>query len=230
MSASEGFEFSRKDFCGKVRLFPLPDLVLFPHIMQPLHLFEPRYRELLEEATASDRLIAMATLAPGWETDYEGRPPLWPVACLGRVEVVHRLDDGSYNVLLGGVARVRVIEELSSAKPFREARAELCEDQYPSEGAASVARLHRRLREAFVHVLPGMAPAHEQMNQLLAGEVSLGMLTDVIGYLLEIDIAAKEALLTELNVYRRAEMILGHLARPLDEVDPYDFPPEFSLN
>ena len=69
---------------GVARLFPLPNLVLFPHVLQPLHIFEPRYCDLLEAALADDRLIAMAVLAPGWEKDYEGRPPVHPIACLGR--------------------------------------------------------------------------------------------------------------------------------------------------
>ena len=101
-----GFEettFSEAGFSGTVRLFPLPNLVLFPHVLQPLHVFEPRYRELVREALAGDGLIAMGTLLPGWESDYEGRPPVFPMACLGRIVSHHQLDDGSYNILLLGV-------------------------------------------------------------------------------------------------------------------------------
>ena len=86
MAAFEESSFSLQDFCGTVRLFPLPNLVLFPHVLQPLHIFEPRYRELLEDALAHDGLIAMAMLEPGWEQDYDGRPPaLHPMACLAKV-------------------------------------------------------------------------------------------------------------------------------------------------
>ena len=69
------FHFARTTFSGQARLFPLPNLVMYPHVMQPLHIFEPRYREMLEDDAGDDRLIAMAMLAPGWETDYESRPP-----------------------------------------------------------------------------------------------------------------------------------------------------------
>src|ERR1041384_3715325 len=99
---SEDFLFSPDTFSGRARLFPLPNLVMFPHVVQPLHIFEPRYREMLEDALASDRLIAMALLAPGWEDDYHGRPALYPTACLGRVTTSHRLEDGRYNLLLEG--------------------------------------------------------------------------------------------------------------------------------
>src|ERR1700749_756438 len=93
-------EFDAATFSGVVRLFPLPNLVMFPHVMQPLHIFEPRYRELLADALAGDRLIAMTMLAPGWESDYEGRPPLLPVGCLTRVAMHQPQAEERSNVLL----------------------------------------------------------------------------------------------------------------------------------
>ena len=113
MSTFDDSSFSLKDFAGKVRLFPLPNLVLFPHVMQPLHIFEPRYRDLLEESIADDRLIAMGVLKPNWENDYDGRPPLYQFGCLGRVATYHRLNDGTYNILLLGLRRLRVLRELA---------------------------------------------------------------------------------------------------------------------
>ena len=95
------------DFAGKARLFPLPNLVLFPHVMQPLHVFEPRYRQMTADALAGDRLIALVLLRPGWEADYEGRPPVFPVACLGHVVADKQLPDGRYNLLLRGLSRLR---------------------------------------------------------------------------------------------------------------------------
>ena len=76
--------FDADTFSGVARLFPLPNLVLYPHVMQPLHIFEDRYREMLEDALAGDRLIAMALLEPGWETDYESRPPIAPLRLPGQ--------------------------------------------------------------------------------------------------------------------------------------------------
>src|SRR5271166_4788446 len=97
------------DFSGTVRLFPLPNLVLFPHVMQPLHIFEPRYRQLTADALAADRLITLALLRPGWEADYDGKPAIHPVACIGRVVAEQRLDDGRFNILLRGLSRLRVL-------------------------------------------------------------------------------------------------------------------------
>ncbi len=78
MSIYDDFSFSPTDFGGTSRLFPLPNLVLFPHVMQPLHVFEPRYREMLQDALTGDHLITMAILEPGWEKNYEGRPAVSP--------------------------------------------------------------------------------------------------------------------------------------------------------
>src|ERR1700730_12850904 len=92
-------------FDGTVRLFPLPNVVLFPHVTLPLHIFEPRYRAMTADALAGDRLITMMLLRPGWEEQYEGRPPLYPVGCVGKIVTDQKLDDGRYNLLLRGVSR-----------------------------------------------------------------------------------------------------------------------------
>lgn len=236
MQSFDDLSFSLEEFSGIVRLFPLPNLVLFPHVMQPLHVFEPRYRELLEDALQGDGLITMAVLAPGWEKDYEGRPPLGPFACLGRVAGHHRLKDGAYNVLLLGLRRVRLLRELEPVRSFRQAQVEICEDSNPPPAAPNQSTLHRKLREAFLTVLPLLPEAHEQLDQLLAGDVSLGMLTDVIAYMLDIGIRHKEALLAELDVYRRAEMLLQHLSAATADHAPccrsgaLVYPPQFSAN
>ena len=229
------FSFSVADFSGTARLFPLPNLVLFPHVMQPLHVFEPRYRDMLEEALGDDRLITMAMLAPGWERNYDGRPPLRPTGCLGRIAVHHRLQGGAYNVLLVGLCRVRLLHEFPAAKSFREARVEVCEDRYPIEEAGSTKALHRRLRDAFLKILPDLPQAHDQLDQLLSSDVSLGTLTDVISYILDIDLQRKEALLAETNVHRRAKLLLDHLSHAAADDSPgaagtIAFPPQFSAN
>lgn len=232
----ESKPFSASQFSGRVRLFPLPNLVMFPHVMQPLHIFEPRYRSLVQDALRSDRLIAMATLAPGWEADYEGRPPLHPMACLGRVTTYHRLPDGTYNMLLSGLRRVRLVRELSPSRKFREAEVALCEDTYPVDPATSEVELKSRLREAFLRISPMVQEAREQLDQLFSSEIALGTLADVIGYMLDVDLAKKQALLEQLDVVRRAKAVLEHLAAaaqsyagPL-QLDAAPFPPQFSAN
>jgi uncharacterized protein len=234
MESFEDISVSLEHFSGKVRLFPLPNLVLFPHVMQPLHIFEPRYRNLLEDALAHDRLIVMAMLSPGWENDYEGRPPLHAMGCLGKIVTYCRLADGTYNVLLLGLQRVRLVREMAPAHLFREAQAELCDDIHRPCPLAHHQALHRELHDAFLRVLPTLPEVHEQLDHLLGSDVPLGMLTDVISYMLQIDLSQKQKLLAETDVLRRTELLLEYLPdgaeascadRPADP-----FPPAFSVN
>src|SRR5438876_7545388 len=158
------------NFAGQVRLFPLPNLVLFPHVIQPLHIFEPRYRQLMADALADDRLITMALLRPGWEADYHQRPPVHPVVCVGRIHQEQRLADGRWNLLLHGVARGRVMEELAPDKLYREASLELLHDVLLTEPEEM-----EQLREELCRRLPGWFQAQgivpPQLEELLASDL-----------------------------------------------------------
>ena len=231
MSLPDDLKFDPASFSGVVRLFPLPNLVLFPHVLQPLHIFEPRYREMLEDALAGDHLIAMAVLAPGWESDYEGRPPVHPVACLGRVATHVALDDGRYNVLVAGLARVALGEELAPTTSFRRAPATVCVERYPAKYLSERESLQRRLFTSFRSALPGTAEAQAPLSQLLGHEVDLGVLTDIVAYTLDLDTVRKAELLAQLDVRKRAKWLLEHLAeRGHSSSEDVGFPPDFSAN
>ena len=92
-----------------VPVFPLPNVVLFPGVVCPLHVFEPRYREMVTDVLAGERLIALALLRPGWEAEYEGAPAVHEVACVGRVAAAEPLRDGRFNILVQGEERVRIL-------------------------------------------------------------------------------------------------------------------------
>lgn len=106
-----------------IPLFPLPNVVLFPNVFLPLHIFEPRYRAMLGDALAGDRIIGMTLLMPGYEADYEGRPAVYPVGCAGVITHSERLPDGRSNVVLRGIEKFRIIEE-DASKEYRLARVE----------------------------------------------------------------------------------------------------------
>ncbi len=231
----EDLSFTSDQFCGTARLFPLPNLVMFPHVIQPLHIFEPRYRDMLEEALATDRLIAMSVLREGWEGDYEGRPPVHSTACLCRVATHALTEQGTYNLLVLGLRRIKIVRELPALKRFREAQASIIEDEYPEENAAQRRQLQRRLAGTFRKVLPKLPPDQEPIEHLLAKEVPLGMLTDVISYILDLDQKIKEDLLRQPLPDLRALLLLECLraaAKKSAAKPPAGrvFPPEFSLN
>ena len=227
-------EFDAKTFSGVARLFPLPNVVLYPHVMQPLHIFEERYREMLEDALAGDGLIAMALLEPGWETDYDSRPPVARYACLGKVVAHHRLPDGRYNVLLLGVQRVRIVEELEPLRSFREAKVELVEDRYDFVSMAERNKMQAKLLAAFREHLPCACQLPEQLEEMLSHHLPLGLLTDLAAYALPLGIDVKRKLLAERRVSMRVKTLLGQVEELAGRAETAaalgGFPPPFSDN
>ncbi|MBI1336281.1 MAG: hypothetical protein GC164_04890 [Phycisphaera sp.] len=109
------------DFDQPISLFPLPGCVLLPHAIAPLHIFEPRYRAMVGDALDAAGLIAMATFeGNAWRRDYEGTPPIRPYLCVGYIARHDKLPDGRYNILLQGLCRARLVEEVAST-PYRQA-------------------------------------------------------------------------------------------------------------
>ena len=227
----EPLAFSPDQFSGRARIFALPNLVMFPHVMQALHIYETRYRAMLEEAIEDDRLIALAVLAPGWEKNYEGRPTLRSTACLCRVATHQRTPEGTYNVLLLGVRRLRLVHELPPKKLFRVVESELLDDEIPDDEPPEAAvELQQRLLAAFKRAMPKIPDAYEQLDQLLGTQITLGMLADIVAYTIDLDIEWKMRLLAECNVVRRTRLLLEAIAgRPAAAI-PRPFPPEFSVN
>ena len=229
--ADEPLAFSPDQFSGQARVFPLPNLVMFPHVMQALHIYEPRYRALLEEAIEDDRLIALGVLAPGWEQHYEGRPTLRSTACLCRVATHQRTPEGTYNVLLLGVRRLRLIRELPPKKLFRVVESEILDDEIPTAvPPATAAALQKQLLAAFKQAMPRIPDAYEQLDQLLGSQITLGMLADIVAYTLDIDLDAKVRLLAENDVVLRTRLLLEAIAGRGPGGGGRPFPPEFSRN
>src|SRR5262249_29815537 len=114
-----------RDFDGVARLFPLPNFVMFPHVLKPLHIFEQRYRQMTEDALESNRLIALALLKPGFEKEYEGQPPIHEMACLAHIVNDQRVQDGKFNILVRGLCRLKLETEVPNAKLYRSARGKL---------------------------------------------------------------------------------------------------------
>jgi Lon protease-like protein len=101
-----------------IPIFPLPNAVLFPNVFMPLHIFEPRYRAMVADALAGDRIIGMVLLKPGFEADYERRPPIYPIGCAGVVTHSEPLPDGRYNIVLRGIEKFQITGE-DDSKPYR---------------------------------------------------------------------------------------------------------------
>jgi Lon protease-like protein len=95
-------------FPTSIPIFPLPSVVLFPNVFLPLHIFEPRYRQMIDDALSGDRLIGMVLLRPGFEADYDGAPPVYGTGCSGVITHSERTDDGRFNVILRGLEKFTI--------------------------------------------------------------------------------------------------------------------------
>jgi Lon protease-like protein len=193
-----------------VPLFPLPNVVLFPRAVLPLHIFEERYKAMTADAISGRRRIAMALLKPGWEKNYYGRAAIEPVVCLGEILAHEQLDDGKYNFLLQGSARARIVRELPEAgKPYRVADLEpLAEIRASDEElAAQRRRLNDLLRADVAAFLPGA----EQFLQMLASPLPTESVADLIAFHLLDDLMLKHALLVEPDVRRRVARTIDAL-------------------
>jgi Lon protease-like protein len=218
-------------FRNTARLFPLPNLVLFPHVIQPLHIFEPRYRQLLADALDDDRVLGMALLQPGWEENYHKCPPIHPVICLGRIFQEERLCDGRYNLLLRGLHRARIVEEVKTAKLYRTARVALLEE-VPVGHPPCEKYLRRQLGERLTALFAAQGGAVDQVRQLLDSGLPLGSLCDIFGFALPLEPEVKQLLLVDLCIERRTQRLLEGIeaCAPPSPPPARRFPPDFSSN
>jgi Lon protease-like protein len=121
---------SEKKFSGEnsvIPLFPLPSTVFYPNTSLPLHIFEPRYRNMVEDALNGKGEIGIILLKPGWESDYQGTPEIMATGCVGKIERHSKLPEGKYNILLSGLYRFRILNEIGG-KVYRQAEVEFLKE------------------------------------------------------------------------------------------------------
>jgi Lon protease-like protein len=153
-----------------IPLFPLPDFVLFPGAARPLLIFEPRYRAMVADALKGDRIIGTVLLRPGFEADYEGRPPIHAIGCAGRITQSELLPDGRYVIELRGFAKFRVAGE-DHSRLYRVARVEEISDAPDGGDMTDLDALRLRLETLLAASLPSDSqlyslPDEEFVNRL----------------------------------------------------------------
>src|SRR5258707_6376396 len=132
-----------RDTLAALRIFPLPNWVLLPGGLLPLHVFEPRYRELTRDCLAGHHYMGVARLRPGYESTYYGRPPVFGRFGVGRIICSEELPDGRFALLLRGVARVELARELPADRAYRLVEAQLLQDQIANR--SETGDCHKRL-------------------------------------------------------------------------------------
>ncbi len=154
---------------SEIPLFPLPETSLFPGVSRPFLIYEPRYREMIAEALKGNKIIGMVRLRPGFEKDYEGRPPIYGIGCAGTIEEFEQLPDGRYVILLRMLTTFRIISEDSAGgparKPYRLARIEAIPELLKDEDRAMLSTLRNRIEKALVTLLPlGVDPPDPSLD------------------------------------------------------------------
>ncbi len=221
-------------FSGIVRLFPLPNLVLFPGVIQPLHIFEQRYRQMIEDALAADELIAIALMKPGWEPHYEGRPSIHETVCIGRIMTHSRLEDGRFNLLLQGLQRGKLVREIATDRLYR-----MAEVSVPSSISSipnnKLLTLVARVRKDFMQLCERDSMLDEDAIQCLLGDgLRLESIADLIAFSLNAEPLVKQQVLNSEDLATRLRIVLQQIRRQLNQ-EPTDqqasaFPPCFSSN
>ncbi|HVG59978.1 MAG TPA: LON peptidase substrate-binding domain-containing protein [Hyalangium sp.] len=197
-----------------LKVFPLPSAVLFPHSVIPLHIFEPRYRELVRDALAGDRVMALAQLEPGWEADYGGRPTMQRMMCAGLIVWNEELEGGRYNILLQGVCRARLLSELSSERLYRQARVELLPDP-PYHGPEE-----EQLRQAVLELSGRVPPSFSEGLIPAVVRASGGTLADVVAAAIIPEPERRQELLMELDVPQRLQAVIDEVGELLGRLQP----------
>ncbi len=132
-----------------IPIFPLPNAVLFPNVFMPLHIFEPRYRAMVADALAGDRIIGMVLLQPGYEPDYERRPAVYAVGCAGVITHSEALPDGRFNIVLRGIEKFRITGE-ETGKAYRLAQVQPISEGIPESDRAVLRQQRQRLETLLV--------------------------------------------------------------------------------
>lgn len=195
-------------------VFPLPRVVFFPGTALPLHLFEPRYRTMAEDCMSNGpKAMAVALLAPGWEENYEGNPPTHEIAGAGRI-VGHQLrPDGTHDIILHGLHRVRLDELPSDDLPYRRARAVPIEDL----GTASSADVMAMMAVA-MSVSSKVRERQADFSLQVSAELPAGRAADVVADQLVVSPEDRQRILQAIDVKERVGLVTASVASLLAQL------------
>lgn len=195
-----------------IPVFPLPNVVFFPKTYLPLHIFEPRYREMVADAAAGGQCVGMALLKEGWEDDYYGNPPIFDVGCVGRLVSVQPLPDGRFNILLQGLSRFEICEQVYE-KSYRQARIRLI----PNEGAVNLEPATRAVLVRLLDTYLSTSDDGHQWEGLLRQAADDEALVNSLASGLDLTPLEKQFLVEADSLHRRARRLNDLLEFKLQE-------------
>jgi uncharacterized protein len=186
----------------RISIFPVAGAILFPGMQLPLHIFEPRYKALISDAMARDRMIGMVQPKQKAQKT-EGPSAIFDIGCLGRIGEFEALDDGRYNIILEGLQRFTIQRELDVTTEFRQVEADIWEEDEVGEALSSVERASLEMESRRFADSQGYAVDWNSVSQL--DDYSL---VNAIAQIAPFDAAAKQALLEARGLPARSELII----------------------
>jgi Lon protease-like protein len=217
----------------RIAIFPLSNVVLFPTLATPLHLFEPRYRQLARDVLAGERRIGMVVVRPEFTDEMVGDPPVFPIGCAGTITESQRLPTGQYNIVLHGECRFRIVEEEPRREPqlYRVARIVPLEDRYAETDHERVARLRASIVENVGVLLRSSQPERAQaMSPEFFAGVDDVTLVNLLSNALALPVEEKQALLEADSIPERYARLAGLLSFQRADVEAGDGPSRGSLH
>jgi Lon protease-like protein len=189
-----------------IPIFPLEDVMLFPGMSVPLHVYEPRYKAMIADALKGNRIIGMVLLRPGYEKDYERSPSVFTVGCAGVINEVEQLPNGEYNITLGALTKYRITREEAS-KPYRIAHVTPIADDVSSADTAPLHDRRQRLEKLIA------SSGGRTGLRGIPDNISDDRLVNGISQLAHIDELDREKLLEAPNPLARAESLIAILEK-----------------
>jgi Lon protease-like protein len=199
---------------GALPVFPLPNTVMFPGTLLPLHVFEARYRDMTAHVLDGERLMGVVRLRPGFENDYDGRPAVYETASVGRVLAAERLPDGRFNIVLRGLARIAIVHELEARASFRQVRARLLDDTTTKRPDAA-GHGYQQLLALCDRLAQSLDSDGDGLRQLVREAGSPGECADVVTAALVTNPDKRQNLLETLDPADRIELVTDHVSRLL---------------
>lgn len=183
-------------------IFPLPNVVFFPYTYLPLHIFEPRYRKMVEDAASTEECIGMALLKDGWEDHYHDTPPIFELGCVGQLVSVNPLSDGRYNIVLKGLRRCTYLEQTVDTS-YRQAKVNLLSSQ---EGEKLDMTLRGTLMESAERYLESKK-AHDLCQIIASGKLCDQTLVNSLSAGLDFTTVEKQFLLESENLLQHTRRL-----------------------
>lgn len=189
-----------------IPLFPLPNVILFPRTILPLHVFEPRYRALVAASLKGDRMIGMALLREGWQKDYFGRPVVFRTLGVGKIVDYEHLADGRYNVVLEGVCRARLIQE-HDVRAYRVGRVAVIDDLPIDQKQAEVRAIVDDLTAECAAIGRNAKAGRGMLQSALSAHPHPGVTADLLADQLVLDPYDRQSILEENDPLRRLKLV-----------------------